>query len=191
MKFQSELLSDEHLVWTGQPDPTVIFDPSDRFLVPFSLLWGSFALVWELGVLGLGPFGRGQPGPLFMVLWGIPFVLIGLYFIVGRFFCKAWKKRRTYYALTNKRALVLTKARGRTLRACFLSSVPAINKSVRGGGVGTVTFGNPTWADTYANTGMEFFGRGMADVNVRFADIRDADRVYGLAMAARKELPGG
>jgi len=38
---------------------------------------------------------------------------------------------------------------------------------------------------------MEFFGRGMADVSVRFADIRDADRVYGLAMTARKELPGG
>jgi hypothetical protein len=192
MKFQSELLGDERLIWTGQPDPTVVFDSSDAFLVPFSLLWGGFALFWEANVLGLGPFGDGRPGPLFMALWGIPFVLIGLYFIVGRFFYKAWKKQRTYYALTNKRALVLTEGRARTVRACFLASVPSINKSVRRSGVGAITFGNPTWADTYANSGMEVFGRGgYGEPTLRFSDIRDADRVYGLVTTARKELPGG
>ncbi len=168
LRLQSELLAGERLLWTGQPDPRVIFERVDIFLVPFSLLWGGFALVWEAGV--------------------------GLYFIAGRFFCKAWRKRRTYYALTNKRALVLVEGRGRTLRACFLSAVPTINKSVRSSGVGTITFGNTSWASMYDNTGMDFFGAMGAlgaDSTVRFNDVRDADRVYGLAMAARKELPGG
>ncbi len=196
LRLQSELLGGERLLWTGQPDPRVIFERVDIFLVPFSLLWGGFALVWEAGVLGLGVFGEGHRSavPWFFVLWGIPFVLVGLYFIAGRFFYKAWRKRRTYYALTNKRALVLVEGRGRTLRACFLSAVPTINKSVRSSGVGTITFGNTSWASMYDNTGMDFFGAMGAlgaDSTVRFNDVRDADRVYGLAMAARKELPGG
>ena len=196
LRLQSELLGGERLLWTGQPDPRVIFERVDIFLVPFSLLWGGFALVWEAGVLGLGVFGEGHRSavPWFFVLWGIPFVLVGLYFIAGRFFYKAWRKRRTYYALTNKRALVLVEGRGRTLRACFLSAVPTINKSVRSSGVGTISFGNTSWASMYDNTGMDFFGAMGAlgaDSTVRFNDVRDADRVYGLAMAARKELPGG
>ena len=196
LRLQGELLAGERLLWTGQPDPRVIFERVDIFLVPFSLLWGGFALVWEAGVLGLGVFGEGHRSavPWFFVLWGIPFVLVGLYFIAGRFFYKAWRKRRTYYALTNKRALVLVEGRGRTLRACFLSAVPTINKSVRSSGVGTITFGNTSWASMYDNTGMDFFGAMGAlgaDSTVRFNDVRDADRVYGLAMAARKELPGG
>ena len=196
LRLQSELLAGERLLWTGQPDPRVIFERVDIFLVPFSLLWGGFALAWEAGVLGLGVFGEGHRSavPWFFVLWGIPFVLVGLYFIAGRFFYKAWRKRRTYYALTNKRALVLVEGRGRTLRACFLSAVPTINKSVRSSGVGTISFGNTSWASMYDNTGMDFFGAMGAlgaDSTVRFNDVRDADRVYGLAMAARKELPGG
>jgi len=196
LRLQSELLAGERLLWTGQPDPRVIFERVDIFLVPFSLLWGGFALVWEAGVLGLGVFGEGHGSavPWFFVLWGIPFVLVGLYFIAGRFFYKAWRKRRTYYALTNKRALVLVEGRGRMLRACFLSAVPTINKSVRSSGVGTITFGNTSWASMYNNSGMDFFGAMGAlgaDSTVRFNDVRDADRVYGLAMAARKELPGG
>jgi hypothetical protein len=155
----------------------VIFERVDIFLVPFSLLWGGFALVWEAGVLGSGVFGEGHrsAAPWF-------------------FFYKAWRKRRTYYALTNKRALILIESRGRMLRACFLSAVPTINKSVRPSGVGTITFGNASWASMYDNTGMDFFGiMGAlgADSTVRFNDVRDADRVYGLAMAARKELPSG
>jgi len=190
LRFQTELLGGERLLWTGQPDPRVIFERVDIFLVPFSLLWGGFALAWEAGVLGLGVFGEGHRSavPWFFVLWGIPFVLVGLYFIAGRFFYKAWRKRRTYYALTNKRALVLVEGRGRTLRACLLSAVPTINKSVRSSGVGTISFGNTSWASMYDNTGMDFFGAMGAlgaDSTVRFNDVRDADRVYGLAMAAR------
>jgi hypothetical protein len=42
-----------------------------------------------------------------MVLWGVPFVVIGQYMIWGRFLYDAWLKPRTYYGITNRRVLIL------------------------------------------------------------------------------------
>lgn len=64
VKVQSELMSEESVLWTGRPDPRVVFHSDDWYLVPFSLLWGGFAIFWETGVLGYwgnGPQELGRP----------------------------------------------------------------------------------------------------------------------------------
>jgi len=37
--FKEELLKDEKILWSGQPETSVLFTSADIFLVPFSLLW--------------------------------------------------------------------------------------------------------------------------------------------------------
>src|SRR4029077_18044987 len=51
--IQPELLSGESILWAGQPNSSVVFHKEDLFLLPFSLLWGGFAIFWEAGVSGL------------------------------------------------------------------------------------------------------------------------------------------
>jgi hypothetical protein len=85
--FQPELSAGESLLWSGQPLRKVIFHRQDWFAIPFSFLWGGFAIFWELGVLGyFENSGHPHSAPGFLALWGIPFVLIGQYLIWGRFF---------------------------------------------------------------------------------------------------------
>jgi hypothetical protein len=88
---REQLRSGEHLYWAGSSDPAKLFAGRDAFLVPFSLLWCGFAVFWERSALTSG-------APVFFVLFGAVFVLVGLHLVVGRFFVKR----------TDRRALVIT-----------------------------------------------------------------------------------
>ena len=169
-------------------DPRFRFSGGDIFLVPFSILWGGFAIFWEAAVLGfLG--GKGT-APGFFVLWGIPFVLVGQYLIWGRFLYKRYRNRRTFYALTNQRVLILTTTRSRQLLTLFLNQLPIINKTVRRDGSGTLEFGSsPNWAaGVYANSGMDFMGARSGPAAPAFYDIAEVDSVYQLAMQLKTDL---
>src|ERR1700676_1199303 len=91
--IQPELTSGETTLWAGQPNTSVIFHKEDVFLIPFSLLWGGFAIFWESGVSGFWGSKGGASAPFFFLLWGIPFVVIGQYLIWGRFLYVAWLKK--------------------------------------------------------------------------------------------------
>ena len=52
--------------------------------------------------------------------WGIPFVAIGLYLVVGRFFYKRWDRRRTRYAITDQRVVIIRSA-GRDVKSGALA----------------------------------------------------------------------
>ncbi len=100
LRLQPYLLSGERILWTGQPDPRRLVGGKDAYLIPFSLMWGGGAVFWEAAVLLSG-------APIFFVLWGIPFVLVGQYLIWGRLLAKRWDKKRTVYAVTSQRVLVV------------------------------------------------------------------------------------
>jgi hypothetical protein len=184
-KFRNELLSGENVLWTGQPNRNVVFHPKDALLIPFSLLWGGFAIFWEAGVLGMWGSTTKTPENVtnwFFALWGVPFILIGQYLIWGRFVYDWWCKKRVFYAATNRRILVLSIARGRRLISIYLESLPFINKTVRADGIGTLSFGESD-KRSYWGPWASFSSQG-APV---FADIEDAERVYSLIANARSQ----
>jgi hypothetical protein len=135
-EFNSRLLSGERIVWTGRPQQGVMFTSRDVFLIPFSLLWCAFVMFWEASVLSMGVARAGGIGLVFP-LWGGAFVLVGLYFVAGRFIHDAWIRSRIRYALTDRRALIL---RGDRLTVVDLKRQGTIE--LKGGdGRGTIVFG--------------------------------------------------
>jgi hypothetical protein len=124
-----------------------------------------------------------------MALWGIPFLLIGNYMVWGRFLADAWLKRRTYYAVTNRRVLVLQEDWKRKTSTTFLEAIPKIERQGRTTGI--LWFGPkcPVVAAKGKKTrDVSRFSHG--DVPV-FADIEDVDSVHRLIMGLReKEVRG-
>lgn len=55
MIIQKELDSGEGLLWAGTPKQGTIFKGTDVFMIPFSLLWGGFAIFWEYMALTMIP----------------------------------------------------------------------------------------------------------------------------------------
>jgi len=162
-------------LWTGRPDSKRLFALADVFLVPFTLMWGGFAIFWEAAVIGIGA-RSGRAAPSFFVLWGIPFVLIGQYLVWGRFIYKRWDRQRTVYAVTNQRVLTL---RGHTLQSMFLNQLPTINQTARRDGSGTLDFGNLPFGYTFwANTGMDWLSRRSG--LLVFYDVQNVANVYRL-----------
>jgi hypothetical protein len=188
-ELQSELSSGESFAWAGQPSRKVVFHSQDWAMIPFSLMWGGFAIFWEASVLGFpGPMHTKGVNPAsgFMALWGIPFVLVGQYLIWGRFLYNAWKKGRMFYAVTNKRVLVVNKARGRNVVAAFLQQLPAIEKSVRTDGIGTITFGLvPMVYSRRSNLGS--WDGGLSSLVPTFVDVEDAENVYRIVSDLREK----
>jgi hypothetical protein len=174
-----DLLPGERILWAGRPHSHVIFQPSDALIVPLSLLWAGFAIFWEWSVLHTP--NAGVSG-LFFALWGVPFVLIGVYLVVGRFVVQWMTKRRTYYAVTDRRALVRTGLTGRVLQLADLRRLPTVTKQVRRNGVGTLVFGVEPKRGGWASGWSRFPANPQHTSVPVFRDVHDADSVYRLVM---------
>lgn len=154
--IRAELAPGEEVLWAGQPPTGLRLRAADAMLIPFSLLWGGFAVFWEVMVLK-------SKSPGIFALWGVPFVLIGLYLIFGRFFVDAFLRARTFYGVTSNRILIIRPAFPRRTVSLTIRNLPEISITERKSGAAVIYFGSidPNYG-RYANTGWPGMGRYAA-----------------------------
>jgi len=170
--FQGRLLPGERLVWAGKPKSGLMLTARDGFLIPFSLMWGGFAIFWEWSVLDST---RGNSPGGFFALWGIPFVLAGLYLILGRFFVDAWARARTAYGVTGQRILILRDGPFGKFTALAIDRLPELSLNERADGSGTIRFGG----DSIFGRRNGFSGWSPAlDGTPQFLAVPDARAVF-------------
>jgi len=177
-------------MWKGQPKGK-IFTWTDLYFIPFSILWCSFAIFWEVSALVNDP-------PLIFKIWGVPFVLFGMYFTIGRFFYKTYINRNTYYYVTNQRVVIIKKTLRQKTTALYLSELHIIHKSANSKGAGKIRFGESAGLNAmYENTGLDFFGRNTIfcllakSIPLTFYYLEDANLVYHLICDAKANESSG
>ena len=177
--FSPDLVPEEFIEWSGQPNASVIFHKEDWGFIPFTLLWGGFAIFALLCALGFVEAFNSDKGPLFQFfdIIGCAFLaLVGQYVIWGRFFYVYWRKKRTWYALTNRRALIVVDGffRRRSSSAWFIDLL-LIDKRMERNGIGFVSFGGRA-------TGELRWGTNNPPRPPTFDDVDNADAVYRAAI---------
>jgi hypothetical protein len=176
-----ELIEPERLLWTGQPVRGLRLRLSDVLLVPFSLVWGGFAVFWEASVI------RGG-GPLFFAIFGLPFVAVGLYITVGRFFYEAWRRARTHYALTSERVLIVSGGLGRTVTSLRLRTLPDLSLRESRSGLGTISFGGGSVFGGLLG-GMQGWPGAGRHLGPQFDLVPAARTVYEAIRTAQTDAP--
>jgi hypothetical protein len=189
--FESFLDPGEKLLWSGQPKQGVRLQAGDIFMIPFSLMWGGFAIFWEASVLGLTgihahtkqQIGNAGGIPLFMALWGIPFVLIGLYIIFGRFFYDAAMRNKTWYGVTDRRLIVLKSLFNRKVSSFDYATLTNLNLVERGDRSGDILFGTPSPLAGFTNSSWPGSGRYAIP---GFYLLPDARQIFSRIQAAQQ-----
>lgn len=178
---QQELRAGERLLWSGQPAQGVRLQPGDVLMIPFSLVWTGFACFWVWSAVQSG-------APLLFSLFGVPFILVGLYIVLGRFVAEARRRARTYYGITTERAVILRAGGRREITSLDIRSLNDIQLREGSRRAGTIVlkptgagFGNMT---AYMGAGWPGASRFMPPA---FEQIPDVRAVYELLHDARKE----
>ena len=173
--FSPQLGTGERLLWAGQPRQGLFLRATDWVQIPFSLLWGGFACFWEWSAFQ-------TDAPLFFRLWGVPFVLIGIYLVAGRFFVDARLRSKTYYALTSERAIILSGWLITRTTSLQLRAMPGVSLIESPGGFGTITFGatTPWWAGSPGWPGSRY------RISPAFDSIAEVRYVYDTLRRAQQ-----
>ena len=165
-ELREHLDSDETLLWTGKPKSGVVFRLSDIFLIPFSILWCGFAIVWMITAANIS---------LIFVLFGIPFVLIGLLLVFGRFIIDAKQRNNTTYGFTENRILIKSGLFSTTIKSLNIKTLNEIELSEKKDKTGSILLGPKNPFSSVSN-GFGWWP-GMK-ATTQFEMIPNAQKVY-------------
>jgi hypothetical protein len=181
--FSERLLRGERVIWRGRPRQGLMLTQREALLIPFSLFFGGFSVFWESNVLRL------PNPPVFMVLFGAAFVLIGLFLIFGRFFVDAWIRTGVFYALTDRRVLILRSRPSVSFQSVNLDRLPEATLTETGNGRGTIRFGPAL--SIWNNRMMGGFGAWTPslDPTPQFLAIEDVKKVFASLQERMQPAP--
>lgn len=169
--FQKFGVEPGELLWSGRPPAGLRFNRSDFFMIPFSLIWLGFVSVF----MGAALVHGGA-----MLLFGIPFLCVGLYVVAGRFVWDAYRRRGTRYGVTADSAVIVRDGIGGGAQRIYLPSTPRIAIEPQGNGAGTIIFGQPPVIGS--QSAVWSGGLGVP----AFEGIPDVSRVYDLCITAQR-----
>lgn len=178
-----QLAADEQIQWQGKSEANKMIAYSDYMYIPFSIMWLGFIGLWEYNIIVVHY-------PLVFHALGIPMLIVGLYMAIGRFFYKAYRKKKSIYIITNQRAIETYEDSRLGYKEKAIKDIGRMVRFVEKDGVGTLVFDdiNPAYI-MKLNDGMEPFRRRTRKV-IGFYDVKDAEQLYELIQTLKGSQMG-
>lgn len=157
--WQDILESGETILWQGRPDPAIVFTLANVGTLIFGLFFAGFALFWMI---------MAASGPSGFWMFGLLHFGIGLSMAFGSLFWGPWRRRHTWYTLTNKHAFIATDIpfKGRRLKSYPITAESHLD--LTRGALCTVNFTHE----------MKRTKNGTKRVDIGFERISDGAEVF-------------
>lgn len=168
--WEGILDDDEEIRWQGRPDGAVVWKASHIFTGLFGLAFAGFALFWMIMA--------SQAGGGFWA-FGLIHFFVGLSIGIAPPFWNVYKRRNSWYTLTNRRALIATDLPliGRKLKSYPISK----------GTVLEFNSGNPD-SIIFASERRRS-KNGTYKVKIGFERIVEGQQVYRMIRDIQKDIP--
>lgn len=165
---RAELSSNEKMIWTGRPYSGFRLRPIDALLIPISFVWAIFVSFGSVLMLI-------KNGPVLFLFFAAGIIVVAIYVTVGRFIHDIIRRRRIIYALTDKRILIVS---GSKMKSVHLSDARSLEFKLHRDGLATVKFG-PSPSIFASGGGLQRWGAWTGAPAVPTLEmIEDGERVY-------------
>ncbi|MEQ8667093.1 MAG: hypothetical protein RIC16_15355 [Rhodospirillales bacterium] len=162
----------ESIVWRGRPETGVSFK-RNWMKTAFGVVFFAFAIFWTIGAsIEGGWFG----------LFGLPFVAVG-FWLVSTPWRDARRANRTYYAVTDKRALIIKVGREVTTTTIAPGDIDGLRRTDRPDGSGDLRLREPAPANRRGNISLD---SGFTDGFWGVQDIKGAAAAVSAMMSAAR-----
>lgn len=128
----AHLAPDERLLWAGRPKQGFAIRAQDLLFIPFMTLWLAGA-IW-VSILILREEGISS------LSFTAIFLLFGAAFPASRYFFDAKLRGRTFYGLSDRRAIIVTYWLGQEINSVYLNELHELRFTRRSDGTGTLEF---------------------------------------------------
>lgn len=159
--------TDERILWQGRPDAAVVLRPGTIGACLFGLFFAGFALVWMILA--------AQAGGVFW-MFGLLHFAVGLGICLGAVAWGPFRRRHTWYTLTDRRAFIATDlpVLGRSLKSYPIT--PETVLETDGGDPPTIWF----------HEEMRRGRRGTYRHRIGFERVRDGADLYAMIRNVQK-----
>ncbi|NLL91432.1 MAG: hypothetical protein GX222_03320 [Ruminococcaceae bacterium] len=180
--IKNAIYDGENILWSGKPLLKGAFRKFDLRRIPMFVLWlAASVLMLTLPVID----------PLQDIAMKVLVILCFIYYSFGRIIMKNYRKKKSFYAITDRRVLWIIEKRDSNKN--FVSQIPLTDVkepqlTLFNDGSGTIVFGKmPKSYYTGMNSGLESYRSGNSRVMPAFFDIENPNEVFSIFEKAQKE----
>lgn len=173
-RFKRHLFKEEKILWFGKPNVSRLFSKKDAYSIFIGIVFIAAGLILIVdGIMIMRGLKaemsiRRDQGIIFILL-GASVDIIGIYQIIGKAIKRKKKKEKTFYAITNKRLLILEVGTDKKVISKHISQINKVDVITSNKGIGTIEFGG-----NYPDS--------------EFSDIKDVQNVYELINNLRSKI---
>lgn len=171
-------LKHEQILFNGTPKNTPLFNKSDIFMIPFTLIFGGAFLIYAIISALMMIAGQG----IMFSLLGITCLILGIYFIFLRLWYRRKRISRQVYFVTEKRIFAFD-----TLRDDVVFDILLEDVEVYSGDKSLVLGETNAIGDFIYNLGLDIFFRKFAKETPAFRYIDDFSEVAKIILKAKEK----